>query len=753
MRRAAFRRAVLVAGSGWAMIMAQSAAAQEQEAPPETTARPSTSQEDIIVTANRREERLVDVPGAVTALSGKDLTAQGLTQIEDYVAKVPGFSIQTEGRLGTRLVLRGQNTGGSGASVATMVDDVVLNTASGNTLGYTVTANFETYDLERIEVLRGPQGTLYGATAQGGLLKYVTTKPKLDRFEVKTEVGLENVRYGETGWSAKAAVNVPLIKDVLAIRVLGYYKDLPGYIDNPLLGTRDLNGGEQYGGRASLLFTPTDDLKVRLTVASQQQSYGAEGYTEVVGSPTGPNLEAANAFDIVTGQPISRKRFPERNTSSYTYYNGVIDYDFGPVALTSSTSYVQARSFYNNDITDLGLAFFGTTPLTQRNDHNKFNQEIRLASSGSDAIVWQVGGFYSFEDITYNQKIDSRDPTNFSQPGFFGVLADTQSPQTYRELSGFGDVTFRFGPRFHISLGGRYTYNEQTFRYTFVPALFSGFVGGTIVSDNTNETKFTFAVAPRYNLTDDISVYARVASGYRPGGPIPNFGGGITYSQTRFRADNTLNYEIGVKGTTPDNLLAFDVALYQIDWRDIQIVTGYVDAVTNVTFTAIGNGDTARSRGIEWAFTLRPIPALSIGASGALTDAQLTANAAALGGLRGDRLPYVPDVSNSVTIDYSTPFLGDTKLDLGGSWSFVGGRFGNFSRAGDSNHPAIPSYHTLDLRAGLSFSHFRVDAGVRNLTDTRGITSYTSQNGFNRQFGQANIIQPRTFTLRFSTAF
>jgi iron complex outermembrane receptor protein len=164
---------------------------------------------EIVVTANRREERLVDVPLAVSAISGDNLTAQGLTQIEDYASRIPGFALNSEGRLGTRLILRGQNTGGSGASVATMIDDVVLNSATANSLAYTVTANFETFDLERIEVLRGPQGTMYGATAQGGLLKYVTNKPKLNTTEAKAELGLDNNNSGYRGAAGQANIIQP----------------------------------------------------------------------------------------------------------------------------------------------------------------------------------------------------------------------------------------------------------------------------------------------------------------------------------------------------------------------------------------------------------------------------------------------------------------------------------------------------------------------------------------------------------------
>lgn len=715
----------------------------------------SEEAEVVIVTATRRDERLIDVPAAVTAISGGQLSVEGLSQIQDYVSKVPGFSLQTEGRLGTRLILRGQNTGGSGASVATMMDDVVLNTATANSLGYTVTANFETFDLERIEVLRGPQGTLYGATAQGGLLKYVTTKPKLDAFSGKVEVGGENVRDGETGYSVKGVVNVPIIEGKLALRAMGYYKDVPGFIDNPLLKREDINGGEQYGGRLAISFIPSDKLEMRLLVQTQKQTYGAEGYAEVNGS-RGNGQETAASFDLVTGKPISRKRFDEVNESSYTLYNGVVDYDFGFAKLTSSTSYVEARSSYFNDITDLGLGFAGTVPIIQSNDHDKFNQEFRLASRDDGNVTWQVGLFYSDEEIFNPQKIDSRNPANFAQPGFLGALSNAVSTATYKELSGFGDVTIKMGDKAFLSVGGRYTANEQTYRYTFSPALFSGFQGGTLNATDSDETKFTFSVAPRYEFNEFVTGYARIASGYRPGGPIPRFSAGINYAKSTFDADTTLNYEFGIKGSTPDRRVSFDIALFRIDWDDVQIVTGYNDAVTNVTYTAIGNAGTAQSQGLEWTFGLRPMPGLVFSLAGAYTDATLTENAPSINGFKGDELPYVPKLSNALGADYRFPIAPDLEMSVGLSVTYVGERFGNFSTAtafGVSSHPEIPDYISLDLRAGLDFKRFRVDAGIRNASNEVGITSYTNNSGFQGAAGQANIIQPRTFSLRISTDF
>ena len=707
--------------------------------------------DEVVVTATRRQERLIDVPMAVTALDGDALNGQGVTRIEEFVAKVPGFSIEQEGRTGLRLVLRGQNTGGAGASVATMVDDVVLSSATANSLAASVTSNLDSFELERIEVLRGPQGTLYGATAQGGVLKYVTKKPKLDATEGAVELGSESVRYGETGFSAKGAFNLPIIADRMALRVSGFYKDVPGYIDNPARQLDDANGGKQYGGRASILFQPTDALALRLTVAHQKEKYGSEGFVEVNGTRI-PNQEIGNSFKLVSDEPISRHLGSESSEGTTTYYNAVVDYDFERMSLTSSTSYVQAGRNYLADITDFGLSFAGIAVTEQSNDHDRFNQELRVSSKGDSRFKWLVGGFYSSERANWPYLITSYNPSNPSQP-LLGLLYDSTQTPEYKELSGFGDVTIPLADRFEISVGGRYTSNEQDFRGTFAASLFSGPADFATATPTTKENKFTYSIAPRFALSEAVSLYARVASGYRPGGPVPNFSPQpIPGYPTEFKSDTTTNYETGAKGSLMDGRLNFDVALYRIDWKDVQILTGY--NVNGTVFFAIGNGGTARSQGLEWSFDAKPLDNVRLSWSGSYTDAELTEDAPGLSASKGARLPYVPKLSTTVSADYTASLSEALKLNVGASWAHVGARHATFiSAPGFSNNPRFPGYDTYDLRIGLRWSRYAADLFVRNASDSQGLTTYRSITGFNGANGQGTIIQPRTVSLRFSATF
>jgi len=763
--------ALLSGASLWAV-------AAHAEAP---TATEELTANEIVVTASRREQSLVEVPSAVTAVSGDVLNERGLTDIRDFAALVPGFSLDDRGGTDVRLILRGQNTGGAGASVATMMDDVVLSSTSALSNGSTVTPNFETYDLERVEVLRGPQGTLYGATAQGGLVKYVTKKPDLAKAGAAAEVGFESVNQGETAFNGRAVVNIPLITDKLAIRAAGYYIDLPGYIDNPLLGLKDVNRGNRRGGRVSLLAKPTDRLSIRVTGAYQNEEYGAEGVVEVVGSPV-PGSETSRSFDLVGGTPSDRKGFQGGNRARSRFINGVIDWDVGFADLTSSTSLVKVSRRQGFDISNgpvapfvtLGAAFGGlfgepiTLPLVQDNDHKKFNQEVRLSSKkgvGPSWLTWQVGVFHSYEDVLFNQDFVVRSAADASRvltvlpfiPGIGGLgLGGQRTDANYNEWSGFGDVTFKFG-RFELSLGGRYTDIRQDGVVTNFPGVFTGppsaadpTIAGA-VPFVSKENKFTYSVAPRFAVTDRISLYSRIASGYRPGGPLTVPGAGTNGIPRSFRPDNTVNYEVGTKGDIGP--LAFDVALYRIDWTDVQVL-GAVTPQSGPTLFVTTNGGRARSQGVEWALALRPEKNLTIAWSGNAVDATLRSDVPGIGGSAGDNLPYVPRFTSTVTGDYRIPLTGSVTANLGATWSYVGGRNGDFIAAPLlSNNPHLPAYSTWDLRAGIEVSGITLDAIVRNVSNSRGITGYRSAFGFNGTTGQAAIVQPRSVQVRLSGRF
>jgi outer membrane receptor protein involved in Fe transport len=234
----------------------------------------------IIVTADKREEPISSVPMSVTAISGGTLDDLQARDFADYAALVPGLSLASSQPGQTRLTLRGQNAGGVGSTVGVYVDESPFGSSTALLNGSINTGDFDTWDMQRIEVLRGPQGTLYGANTEGGLLKFVTNAPVLGSFSGAAEVAGESVDHGTDGGSLHATLNLPL-GDIFAFRISAFDQDVPGYIDDPARGADNVNDGHKSGGRASLLAAPTADLSIRLTATSQQSSYAGTNVVDV----------------------------------------------------------------------------------------------------------------------------------------------------------------------------------------------------------------------------------------------------------------------------------------------------------------------------------------------------------------------------------------------------------------------------------------------------------------------------------------
>ena len=296
--------------------------------------------ETIMVTAEKRVERLQDVPMSVTALSGAELDRLQDRSFADYAALVPGLSLQSTQPGNTRLTLRGQNAGGDGSTVAVYIDESPFGSSTALANGAFNNGDFDTWDMQRIEVLRGPQGTLYGANSEGGLLKFVTNAPVLGTLSGAAEVTGQSVDHGGNGGDVHAMMNLPL-GDIAAFRISGFVQDVPGYINDPLSGARDLNDGHQEGGRASFLVKPTDALSIRLTAESQQAKYNGTPLVDI---------------NPVTLQPLYGNLTQERvlrEPSSFKYenYNATIDWSPGPLSVLSSTSYGIVNSDTDLDAT------------------------------------------------------------------------------------------------------------------------------------------------------------------------------------------------------------------------------------------------------------------------------------------------------------------------------------------------------------------------------------------------------------------
>jgi iron complex outermembrane recepter protein len=582
----------------------------------------------ITVTAEKREESLMNVPMSVTALGGNTLDDLQARDFSDYAALVPGLSLQSLQPGATRLTLRGQNTGGVGSTVAVYLDESPFGSSSALLNGNVNTGDFDTWDMQRVEVLRGPQGTLYGANSEGGLLKFVTNAPVLGSLSGAAEVTGESVDHGGDGGELRAVVNLP-IGDRMAFRISGFDQDAPGYVSDPATGQRDVNEGHKQGGRASFLAAPTDDLTIRLTATTQQSKY-----------------DGTNSVDInpVTLRPLysdltQERAVQEPSNFKYENYNATVDWNAGPVSVLSSTSYGILNSDIVTDATPLysGLAaaLFGGAPGIPFDDNvgsKKFTQEIRLTSRDAQWLEWQVGGYFTRETGLLNEHLNA---VQLPEDTFLGTVEQLTIASTYKETAGFGDLTYHFIPQFDVQIGGRYSHNEQTALQSTVYN--SGFgLPPQVINADSSGNVFTYSVAPRWHVDANPMVYARLSTGYRPGGPnvIPPVAPPSVERQ--YGADKTTNVELGIKTTQLDGLLSFDVAAFHVDWKNIQLY----EEVDGVGINA--NGGTARTEGLEWTVGYVPVQGLTFLWTGAYTDAKLTSPAPALNANTGDPLPYAP---------------------------------------------------------------------------------------------------------------
>ncbi|HEY0747589.1 MAG TPA: TonB-dependent receptor [Steroidobacteraceae bacterium] len=699
----------------------------------------------IVVTAEKREEKLKDVPMSITALGGNALDNLQYRNFSDYAALVPGLSLASPQPGLTNLTLRGQNAGGVGSTVAVYLDESPFGSSSALLDGSIISGDFDTWDLQRVEVLRGPQGTLYGANSEGGLLKFVTIAPVLGSLSGAVEVTGESVAHGGKGGDVRAMVNLPL-GDKVALRISGFDQDVPGYISDPTRGKTDLNDGHKYGGRVSLLAAPIDRLTIRLTATSQQDRFN--------GTP---------AMDInpVTLKPVlgdlkQQRLYDEPSSFKYENYNATINWDAGPFSILSTTSYGVLNKDTVIDYTNGQLAPGFTVGdlltgaigpnlgayLDNLADLKKFTQEVRLSSAVSDFLEWQVGGYFTRETGHLFQHLNA-----FIIPSAaLAPLPTLEFPildSIYKETAGFANVTFHIIPQFDIQAGGRYSKNEQTATESITGLL----VPPQAFSTPSSGHVYTYSFAPRWHVDVNTMVYARLATGFRPGGPNALPAIAPPSVPREYGADKTTNIELGIKSSLLDGLVSIDASIFHVDWTNIQLL----EQVNS--FGINGNGGKARSQGLEWEFGYIPVHGLTLKWTGAYTDAKLTTPAPAVHGNVGDRLPYAPKWSTSVDGEYDWAAFANYKYFVGATWSYIGTRETDFGTDVTlTQQVSLPSYNTTAVRLGLDNDHYRVTLYGKNLSDTRGITNYTNQLAPNLN-GTVSVIQPRTIGVTLSAKF
>lgn len=728
------RRSLLIASSALSLFSAQPSLAQ-QAASGASNASGSDVDNDgeIVVTATRDERLLSEVPLAVSAVRVEELSRSGSLRLEDSLIRVPGAAVSNTSAGGgqTRLVIRGlQAAPGGNPVVAAYIDDTPINSSvqSGGGASF---PDLDPADMERIEVLRGPQGTLYGAASMGGLIKYVTIQPKLDELSGRIEIGYSSVEHGGLGAQARGRLNVPL-SDAVALTVSGFGRLDPGFVDSVTDGKEDYNEARRYGGRVALLFKPSDDLSIKLS--GLHQSITNDATTTINITRAGAPLLGGTDYYRVARSPNT-----DSLQTKFSLADLTVDWNPGGIRIVSNTSYSKQKTIFGLDfgpyIGNLLDTLVGTPPGTlsiydePTLRARKFTQELRLASDTSGFFNWQTGVFYTHENNTRREfgypilkQTGLAPPPDLVIPAI-GAFLDAG---TYSEIAGFGTITLKFSDAFQVAGGLRYSHNVQRATAETVAGLATG--AASLRQGQSSDNTLTFNINPEYKIAPGVLLYGRVATGFRPGGI--NF---RTPTFPSYEADSLISYEIGTKAGLLRDAIMFDLNIFRADWKDIQIRQLFNSGVTPVGY--IGNAGKARVQGVEFAAVVEPVFGLTFDGNISYTDAKVTTTT--LLAVEGSQLPITPKWAAQAGVTYETEIAPDWTLSGNASYRYVGPRFAYF----ETPRYRFEEYDTIDLRLGVEHNGVTLDAFVRNLTDVRAYNYATNVTSF----VAVSLIQPRTY--------
>ncbi|MBV1835295.1 TonB-dependent receptor [Novacetimonas pomaceti] len=727
-------------------VHATAHAAKPAAATPKAQRKPvvASQTENITVMARKHAESLQNVPMAVSVVTANSMLKQNAISIFDYFRQVPGLAVSTNGRGFVTPVIRGISSGdGNTPTTGVYIDDMPITSSSALAGGDQLMPDLDPAELQQVEVLKGPQGTLYGASAMGGIMKYVTRDPNMRKMTGQVAVTGTSVAGGDQGGAVRASISTPLIKDKLAITGSYFYRDDPGWIQDPLQGKGTHNMAHASGGRGALVWKPADWYTLRLSALSSIRTANGSSLVD---------------YDTTTDRPVygrlEQRRMPGTDTSQarINAFNATNSFDIAGLNLTSSTSYVESQYTGLWDVTTtfqplltdyVGLPSNYHYALDQQMGTSKFSQEVRL---GRDEfhhfLTWHAGFFFTHERSYAYQQINAANGQSMIPTSDLD-LAQESTKSLYDEVAGFGDVTLHLTRRFDLQGGVRYSAIRQDATINDDDGILSD---GTQARIKDHFNVPTFLVTPTYHVMTNLMVYARIASGYRSGGP--NIG--VSQGATTFRPDKTLDYEIGTKGNFDHHRGTFDVSLYWTDWKDIQLV-GLNSESEGITV----NGGHAVSNGLEISGSYRILPGFTIGGYFNYTNAHLTSsfNTGTVYGRSGNLLPYTARITGDIHADYNFDINEHWSGHVGAEYSYVGDRLGVFQSSAAIPRYRLPAYSQVNFNMGIQHGRYSLDFSARNLTNARGILAMSARTITKTGLVGASLVQPSSFSLTASVKF
>jgi outer membrane receptor protein involved in Fe transport len=722
-----------VAGALTALSVSLATAQSTQPLASGVNAAPNSELAEVIVTATRRSESIQNVPSQVTALTSGTLDEINARNLNDFAGFVPGLSFTSTGPSTNLLVIRGITTGSQLSSATGLyVDDIPIGASTSNGVGYQ-SLNITTFDLNRVEVLNGPQGTLYGATSLGGTIKYITNAAALNNFDFEVGAQVSSTHHGHIDHAYTGMLNLP-VSDIAAIRVDGYQVYDSGYAKDPVYHRDNQGWARSEGGRVAALMQPNDELEIQVRASTQHIPSESENI---------------GFRDPVTRKPIYGvydQAFPTFQPSDYslTLYSATISYDMPWTKISSITGYQvnNGTSFTDwSAVYDAALGAFGggaePWSVYVNTTTKKFSQEIRLASHENAHLRWILGAFLGNE--TTHEVVDVFD-TAHSGGLFLGISPFTGFlPSTYREYAAYANATILFTKQFELGLGVRYSRQKQAYDETLSGLLATG--SSTVLTPpvaTSDQSVMTYLVNPKFHITDDVMLYARAASGFRPGGPNFVYAG---LGNPTFAPDTLWSYELGEKSTLLDKRATLDFDIYDVLWKDIQIT------VNNGGVNQQANAGNARVTGAELAFNYRVLPALTLGGSGAYTNARLTSLAPVIGlNSIGVRLPVSPRFNFALIATYDVNLMGGYTGSFNVTDRWIGERNAGFGTKISPQYE-LASYNITDMNLSIRAPrHLEYGLFVRNVFDRAGeVSASVLANEYNPAAAVPVVLtQPRT---------
>ena len=752
----------------------------------------------IIVTATKRDANLQDIPFSINAQTAEDIQKSGAVTLEDLSRNVAGLSVQNLGPGQSQVSVRGVSAGqvvrdqpGVKEQVGVYLDESVISLSL-------FTPDIDLYDLNRVETLRGPQGTLFGSGSVGGTIRYITNQPKIGVTEGSVEANLNLVDGDDIGGHLKGAVNIPM-GDTAAIRAVGYYTRYGGFINavGPA-GGDDVNSGERYGGRLALTFEPSDNFSITPRVVYQKitaDGFNRQDIYTLYGNQfttTRPQV----TYDEREQYLLLREGFEDETLIADLNLN----VGLGGAKLTSVTSYINRDILVSRDASaltgsvsvDLGFPAAGVllpSNLLDTTDLETWSQELRIASDNDSPFQWVLGAFYSKVDRVYTQTL----PTPGYDAVTDAVLGGGTSaavangfaanspynaflPYDIKQFALFGEVSYDLSDAFTATAGGRYYDFKETRSFK------SGglFANGDNRTDSTKSSGFTPRFLLSYDLSDAVTVNAQASKGFRLGGvndplnlPLCSPSDAALFGGFQDYDDESLwNYELGVK--SQGRGFTFNAAGFYNDIKNLQVTLDAGSCSSRVVF----NVPKAHSMGVEFELGLSPADGLDLNLSGSLIEAEFDSTlpgvlAATTGIREGNRLPSVPKFQLSASGSYEWPIGDAANMYVAASFQHVGTRF--TQPADQENNPRtfvhglpfggapagasttvdlqLPDYQLVNLSAGVDFDNgLSLIAYVNNLFDENALLSFDRERGGRARLGYT-VGQPRTFGITARKTF